>query len=67
MAYCLQPNHLYRVSKIIDNPKIAGRVVHFVRYVDRHFDIRRAEVATVETGGELGARWLVNPHYIIPL
>lgn len=64
----LKAGGLYRASRILEDRKIAGKSVIFLRYVSRSFDIRRAEVALMNSDGSASdQRWLVGPHFIINL
>lgn len=56
---------MYRLAYGIDDHGLRGQPVVFIGYVDRSFDIRRAEVALLETDGSQGTKYLVNPHYVI--
>lgn len=64
----LKAGGLYRVARILEDRRIAGKPVIFLRYVSRWFDVRRAEVALMNPDGSASdERWLVGPHFILNL
>jgi len=63
----LAPKSLYRLSYSTDDPKLRGKAVVFLEWVEaRWFDIRRALVAEINRDGSLGQTWKVTPGLIIP-
>lgn len=63
----MKEHHVYRISKAIDNPEIAGRPAVFLGYRQSIGDIRRARMAMLRHDGGSGDEFWVNPHYVVPL
>ena len=61
----LKPHFVYRISPVVDDPKLRGKYVVFLGWAEKKaWDIQRARVKFEDSSGET-VEYLLNPHFLI--